>query len=117
MESIESKTPPRPKINVPESFVCPERFITDSTKSPKIEDVAIKNPMIISFQICPKTSGNKIAAIIPMPTEPTYPPKNPTRLLLGLALINPRVDFPIVIPKNHAVESQRKTIKKKSVMK
>lgn len=50
IESIESKTPPRPKIKFPESFVSQDLLMTDSTKSPKIEDVAIRNPKTINFQ-------------------------------------------------------------------
>ena len=51
IESIESKTPPRPGINVPLSFISAERLNTDSVKSPTIETTAVKKLIIIKIVV------------------------------------------------------------------
>lgn len=118
IESIESKTPPRPGIKVPLSFISAERLNTDSVKSPTIETTAVKKLIIIIFQYSlPKISGKIKFNKIPHAIEVIIPPINPTKLLLGLAGINPRVDFPKSIPKNHAPESHINTRIKNKIKK
>lgn len=109
-ESRQSRSPPLPGIILPLSFTSNERLKTDSIKSPIIAPSPVIKLIKIIFHIEPKnTSGNKNLNAIPLTIALTRPPKNPTRLLFGLALKNPLVDFPNRTPKNQAPESVMNT--------
>lgn len=117
IESTESKAPPRPGITFPESFTLADRLKTDSIKSPTIEEKAIKMPITIIFTGEPtKISGQIYKARRPAKIEPTKPPEKPAKLLFGLDFIKPLLFFPKRTPKNHAKESQKKTIIKKTAI-
>lgn len=104
-ESIESKTPPRPGIISPESFVFADRFKADSERSPKIAPQPTKNPVIDQIKIGPgKAWGNKNAKTLKAMTLVIEPPIKPAMLLLGLTIKIFRF-FPKNTPKNHAKES------------
>ena len=109
-ESRQSRSPPLPGIILPLSFTSNERLKTDSIKSPIIAPSAVIKLIKIIFQIEPKKiSGNINLNTMPLAIAVKIPPKNPTRLLFGLALKNPLVDFPNRTPKNHAPESVMNT--------
>ena len=118
MESIESRTPPRPGIKFPLSFTPEERLNTDSIKSPTIEAIAVRKPRIkISIYENGSLSGKIHLNKNPARIEQEIPPIKPTKLLFGLAATYPLVDFPNKTPKNQARESQIKTnIKNKLIM-
>ena len=50
IESIESKTPPRPGIKVPLSFTSHDLLITDSIKSPIMAPNDVRREITIIFQ-------------------------------------------------------------------
>ncbi len=118
IESIESKTPPRPGINEPLSFTSQERLITDSIKSPTIAPKEVRSDITTIFQYAPtNTCGKIILNKIDTIKVPTTPPINPTRLLFGLAATIPLVPLPNKKKKSHAKESVIKTIMKNKARK
>lgn len=83
--------------------------MTDSTRSPRIAVVAVVTDRRAIFQKSNDLrTGKTSKATKTAMKDPTYPPMNPITLLFGLAATNPRLFFPIVIPKNHAHESHPK---------
>ena len=116
MLSMESKIPPRPGIKEPESLQFDDRLSTDSTRSPIMEVKPITSPKKIILKIEPaKTSPFHKKHTTPLNTDPAKPPQKPAMLLFGLALIKPLLFFPKSTPKNHANESQKKTMVKKRI--
>ena len=111
---MESNNPPLPGIKKPESFLELLRFSADSYKSPTMEAVATKNPVIASFKTGLeaelKKSGITKYPTIPVAMEPKYPPIKPAMLLFGLARTIPALFLPRRTPKSHAQESHAKTI-------
>ena len=106
VESIESKIPPLPGMMPPLSLKLHDLFITDSTRSPVMAARAVSTESKSIFNGEPVNMFlKKNQAIRPETIEPATPPIKPTMLLFGEHAIFPLVDFPIVIPKNHAIES------------
>ena len=117
MESIESRTPPRPSISFPESLTCADRFRTDSIRSPMSAVKESRNENIpVAQRGIEITSGKKYPKMIPAQTADTEPEIYPTILFFGLDLKGFHDLRPKRSPKIYAAVSFVKTTRRKNMI-
>ena len=114
-ESIQSSIPPLPGITTPASFTPALLFSIDSKRSPQVPKIAVGRAIRNIFNgVVSSILGKINKRIVITKAIPTVPPIKPAIDLLGEHLTKPLLFLPKSIPLKYAIESEPKTIPRKT---